>query len=109
MNSNFSRKEFWGQEHHKFVEPHFRLEKSARLINKLAPAGASTLLDIGCARAALKDLLKPSIQYFGIDVAIREPASYLHEADILESPIEFDGRHFDLVIAQGVFEYLGDV
>lgn len=106
---NFSRKEFWGQEHHKFVEPHFRLEKSARLINKLAPAGASTLLDIGCARAALKDLLKPSIQYFGIDVAIREPASYLHEADILESPIEFDGRHFDLVIAQGVFEYLGDV
>ena len=106
---NLSRKDFWGQEHQKFAEPHFRLEKSARLINKLAPSVPCTLLDVGCARAALKGLLKPGIEYFGIDVTIHEPASYLHEADILESPIEFDGRHFDLVIAQGLFEYLGEV
>ncbi len=106
---NFSRKDFWDQEHQKFVEPHFRLVKSARLINKLAPSDRCTLLDVGCARAALKGLLKPNIEYFGIDAAIREPASYLLEADILERPIEFDERRFDFVIAQGLFEYLGAV
>jgi len=102
-----SRKDFWGQEHQKFTTPHFRLQKSARLINKMAPSGHCTLLDVGCATAALKRLLKPNIEYFGIDLAIRDPAPDLHEVDIVDNPIEFDGRHFDFVVAQGVFEYLG--
>ena len=74
----------------------------------MAPSGPCTLLDVGCARSSLKQLLKPTIEYFGIDISIDKPAPYLHEVDILEHPIQFDGRHFDFVIAQGLFEYLGD-
>lgn len=99
-------RDFWSEEHQKFVEPHFRLQKSARLINKMASSGPCNLLDVGCARAALQPLLKPNIDYFGIDIAIAAPARNLKEIDLLDSPIEFDGRRFDFVIAQGLFEYL---
>ncbi len=105
---NQSTKDFCGQEHDKFERPHFRLQKSARLINTMAPSGPCTLLDVGCARSSLKQLLKPNIEYFGIDISIDQPAPYLHEVDILENPIEFDGHHFDFVVAQGLFEYLGE-
>ena len=105
--ANQSTKDFWGQEHSKFETPHFRLQKSARLINTMAPSDPCTLLDVGCARSSLKQLLKPNIEYFGIDISIDKPAPYLHEVDILRNSIEFDGRHFDFVIAQGLFEYLG--
>jgi SAM-dependent methyltransferase len=105
---NQSTKDFWGQEHHKFESPHFRLEKSARLINTMAPSGPCTLLDVGCARSSLKQLLNPNIDYFGIDISIDKPAPYLREVDILKNSIEFDGHHFDFVIAQGLFEYLGE-
>jgi SAM-dependent methyltransferase len=105
---NQSTKDFWGQEHYKFEAPHFRLQKSARLINTMAPSGPCTLLDVGCARSSLKQLLKPNIEYFGIDISIDRPAPYLHEVDILGNSIEFDGHHFDFVIAQGLFEYLGE-
>ena len=106
---NHSRKEFWDEAHENFVTPHFRLQKSARLINKMASSGWYTLLDVGCARAALKPLLRPNIDYFGIDIAISRPAPNLREVDLLASPIEFDGRHFDFVVAQGLFEYLEGV
>ena len=104
-----TNKAFWSQEHEKFAAPHFRLQKSARLLNKMAGSSACTVLDVGCARAALKPLLNPNIEYFGIDIAIDEPAPYLFEVDLLEKPIEFDGRQFDFVVAQGLFEYLEGV
>jgi SAM-dependent methyltransferase len=102
-------KEFWTDEHRHFVDPHFRLRKSARLINKMASDRPCTLLDVGCARAALHPLLRPTIDYFGIDIAIAQPAANLKEIDLLDNPIDFDGRRFDFVVAQGLFEYLEGV
>ena len=52
-------------------------------------------------------LLRSNIQYYGIDIAVHDPAPNLIEADFLETPIRFDGKRFDIVIAQGFFEYLG--
>ena len=54
-------------------------------------------------------LLHPNIQYYGIDIAIHDPAPNLIEADFLEAPIRFDGKRFDMVVAQGVFEYVGNL
>jgi SAM-dependent methyltransferase len=105
---NQSTKDFWGQEHHKFEAPHFRLQKSARLINNVAPSAPCTLLDVGCARSSLRHLLKPTIEYFGIDISIENPVPNLLEVDILQNPIAFDDRSFDVVVALGVFEYLGE-
>lgn len=102
-------KRFWSEQHQKFIDPHFRLRKSARLINRMASTRPCSLLDIGCARAALQPLLKPSIDYFGIDIAIAHPAPNLRELDLVENPIGFDGRSFDFVVAQGLFEYLDGV
>ncbi len=102
------KRDFWSLEHPKFDTPHFRLRKTARLVNTIAGAHESTLLDIGCGPATLARLLRPNILYYGIDIAIQEPRPHLLEADILESPIKFGDQHFDMVVAQGVFEYLAD-
>ena len=103
------KKDFWSQENLKYSRPHYRLEKSARIINRLARGKRCTLLDVGCGPAALRSLLRPDIQYHGIDIAIHDPAPDLIEADFVEAPIQFADKRFDIVIAQGVFEYMGGV
>ena len=54
-------------------------------------------------------LLRPNIKYHGIDIAIHDPAPNLIEADFLETPIRFGDKRFDIVLAQGVFEYVGNL
>lgn len=99
------KRDFWSAENLKFTEPHFRLVKSARLVSRLAGGRECSLLDVGCGPATLQRLLPRTIQYHGIDIAIHHPAPNLVEADFLESPISFGGKRFDIVLAQGVFEY----
>jgi cyclopropane fatty-acyl-phospholipid synthase-like methyltransferase len=101
------KKEFWSEENLKYSRPHLRMEKVSQLVNKLAAGRERTLLDVGCGPATLMSLLKPNIHYYGIDIAIQEPAPNLIEADILEQPIKFGDKRFDLVVAQGFFEYVG--
>jgi SAM-dependent methyltransferase len=103
------KKDFWSQENLKYSKPHHRLEKSARIINRLAQGKERTLLDVGCGPATLMSLLRPNIRYHGIDIAIHAPAENLVEADFLEAPIKFGDETFDIVVAQGVFEYVGDL
>ena len=102
------KKDFWDEENLKYSRPHFRMEKAARLINRLAQGQQRTLLDVGCGPATLRSLLKPNIQYYGIDIAIHDPAPNLIESDFLEEPVRFNDKRFDIVIAQGVFEYVGN-
>ena len=100
-------RDFWSKENLKFAKPHFRMEKAARIINAITQRKESDLLDVGCGPAALLHLLDENIHYYGIDIAIHEPAPNLIEADLLKTPIKFGDRLFDIVIAQGVFEYIG--
>jgi SAM-dependent methyltransferase len=100
------KKGFWSEENLKYSRPHYRLEKAARIINRLAPSENCKLLDVGCGPAALMPLLRPNIQYYGIDIAIHDPAPNLLEADLLETPIRFGDERFDIVLAQGFFEYI---
>jgi SAM-dependent methyltransferase len=101
------KRDFWSEENLKYDRPHYRMQKAAKIIRKIAGDRPQSLLDVGCGPAALKRLLPPNIDYYGIDIAIQEPAPYLVESDILESPIRIGDRKFDLVVAQGVFEYVG--
>ena len=101
------KKDFWSKENLKYNRPHYRLDKSARIVNRLARGKRLTLLDVGCGPAALMPLLRSNIQYYGIDIAIHDPAPNLIEADLLNTPIRFDDKRFDIVIAQGFFEYMG--
>jgi SAM-dependent methyltransferase len=101
------KREFWAEENKKHIPAHYRLQKSARIVNAIAGRRHCDLLDVGCGPATLMKLLRPNISYYGIDIAIHEPAPNLLEADILDRPIEFGGRKFDLVTALGVFEYVG--
>lgn len=102
------RKDFWKEENLNFDRPWYRLEKSARIITRLAGGAECTLLDIGCGPATLMRLLPSNVQYHGIDIAIHNPAPNLIEADIVDAPIRFHEKRFDIVIAQGIFEYVGD-
>jgi SAM-dependent methyltransferase len=106
--AQYYKRDFWRNENLKFNEPWYRLQKSARIISKLAQGRECSLLDIGCGPGTLGRLLPENVHYYGIDIAIRDPRPNLLEADILDRPISFDDRQFDIVIAQGVFEYLGD-
>jgi SAM-dependent methyltransferase len=99
--------DFWIEENQKHVPAHYRLRKSARIVNGIAGQEERQLLDIGCGPATLMRLLRPSIRYHGIDIAIHDPAPNLIESDILEKPISFDGKRFDLITALGLFEYVG--
>ena len=51
--------------------------------------------------------LPRNVHYYGIDIAIQDPAPNLREADILKEPVGFGGRTFDIAVAQGLFEYMG--
>jgi SAM-dependent methyltransferase len=101
-------RDFWLQENQKYAERHYRLQKSARIITTLAGGRERELLDLGCGPATLRGVLPANIHYNGIDIAIHSPAPYLMELDFAHAPIDFGGRSFDIVLAQGVFEYMGD-
>jgi hypothetical protein len=53
-------------------------------------------------------LLRHNIQYYGIDIAIHDPALNLIENNFLEAPIKSDNKRFDIVVAKEVFEYTED-
>ena len=92
----YYKRDFWSKENLKHIAPHYRLQKSARIVNQLAGGHECALLDIGCGPATLKQLLRPNINYYGIDIAIQEPASNLIETDILAAPIKFGDKQFRL-------------
>jgi SAM-dependent methyltransferase len=102
-------RDFWSQENLRYTKPHFRLEKAARIVNKLAAGKQCDLLDVGCGPATLARFLDANISYYGIDMAIGQPAANLLEADLVKSTIQFGDRRFGLIVAQGFFEYVGTV
>jgi SAM-dependent methyltransferase len=102
-------RDFWSQENLRYTKPHFRLEKAARIINRMADGRHCDLLDVGCGPATLARFLTDNISYHGIDMAIGHPAPNLLEADLVKNPIRFGDQRFDLVVAQGFFEYVGTV
>ena len=104
----YYKKDFWSEENLRYSVPHFRMLKVARIIRRLARDREVDLLDVGCGPGTLGTLLQPNVHYYGIDISIPEPAENLLEADILQAPIDFKGIKFDLVVAQGLFEYVGE-
>ena len=100
-------KDFWLKENLRYSEPYFRLEKCARIVNALAQGMNCDLLDVGCGPATLARLLQKNINYFGVDIAIHDPVPNLLELDFAQNEIEYGSRCFDIVVATGVFEYLG--
>lgn len=106
--ANYRKREFWIQENQKHIPAHYRLRKLARIVTKVAAGRKTDLLDVGCGPATLMKLLPANISYYGIDIAIHNAAPNLREADIVETPIRFDDKRFQIIVAQGLFEYLGD-
>jgi cyclopropane fatty-acyl-phospholipid synthase-like methyltransferase len=106
--AQYRKREFWIQENQKHIPAHYRLHKLARIITKVAGGRNTDLLDVGCGPATLMKLLPDNIGYYGIDIAIHNAAPNLLEADIVETPIRFGSKRFQIVVAQGLFEYLGD-
>jgi SAM-dependent methyltransferase len=106
--AQYYKRDYWNAESTKFSRPWYRVQKTAQLVSRLAGDRSCTLLDVGCSAAALRQVLRPGIEYYGIDIAIQEPAPWLIEADLLQTPIAFGDRTFDLVVAQGFFEYMAD-
>ena len=94
--TKYYKRDFWIKENETSVQPHFRLEKSARIINEISRGRECDLLDIGCGPATLMRLLRENVHYHGIDIAIHNPAPNLVQTDFLENPIRFRDQHFDI-------------
>jgi len=107
-NARRYKRDFWATENREFAEPHFRLNKVARIVREMVGEKECDLLDLGCGPSTFAHLVPENVHYHGIDIAIHDPAPNLIEMDLLETPIDFRGMKFDLVLAQGLFEYLGD-
>jgi SAM-dependent methyltransferase len=108
IDLHYYDRDFWGEENQRYSTSHFRLEKCARLVNRLAGSINCDLLDVGCGPGTLGRLLRPNIQYHGIDIALRNPGPTMIEIDITKEPIRFGDRRFDIVVAQGLWEYMGE-
>lgn len=108
MNEQSSqyKKDFWDTANLKFGEPWYRLRKAARVITRLAGDEECALLDIGCGPGTLGTLLPANVEYYGVDIAVHTSAANFIEADIVNTPITFNGKRFDLVSALGIFEYV---
>jgi len=104
----YMKREHWISSTDFYKRTYLRLDKCARLVNGLAGKGEVDLLDIGCGPATLSTLLHPNIHYHGIDIAIHDPSADLIELDVTTEEIRFRDRRFDLVVAAGLFEYLGN-
>jgi SAM-dependent methyltransferase len=104
----YYKKDFWSRENLNYSAPHFRMRKVARIVSQLAGGREWDLLDVGCGPGTLQHVLPANVHYHGIDISIPEPAENLLEVDILETPIDFRGMRFDIVVAQGMFEYVGE-
>ena len=102
------KRDFWATENRDFAIPHFRLHKVARIVRQMAGDQECDLLDLGCGPGTFGRLLPDNVHYYGIDIAINDPAPNLAELDLHEKPVDFRGMKFDFVLAQGLFEYLGD-
>ena len=107
VSQTYYKRDFWAEENLKYLEPHFRMKKAARLLNRIAHGRQCDLLDVGCGPATLMRLLDKNIRYYGIDMAIHCPAPNLIESDFTANQIKFGDKKFDVVLAQGVFEYIG--
>ena len=103
-----SEEKFWRRENLRFAEPHYRLLKLVRIIDKLTRGRQCSLLDLGCGPATLGRILPANVDYYGIDIAIQRSAPNLLEADLRNTPIRFGEKRFDVVVGQGIFEYVGD-
>ena len=100
-------KNYWINNTDFYKQPYFRLQKCARIVNSLVNGRQCDLLDVGCGPATLAEFLSPDIQYFGIDIAIHTPGPNFIELDIIENEIKFGNMRFDLIVAAGLFEYMG--
>jgi SAM-dependent methyltransferase len=104
----YYKKDFWSEENLRYSVPHFRMHKVARVIRRLTRDRMVDVLDVGCGPGTLGTLLPSNVHYYGIDISIPEPADNFLEADILKNPVDFKDMKFDLVVAQGLFEYIGE-
>lgn len=102
------KKDYWIKENLAFSQVHLRLEKCASIVNSLANGRNCDLLDLGCGPATFAKLLDKNINYFGLDIAIQDPAPNLCEKDLLEDEIKFGDKTFDFIVALGFFEYMGN-
>jgi SAM-dependent methyltransferase len=105
---HYRDRDFWIHENQMYAVPNFRLRKCARLLDQMMPGRPYELLDVGCGPATLRTLLPANAKYHGIDIAIRHPAPYLEERDFGREPIAMNGLTFDVIVALGVFEYMGE-
>ena len=104
----YHKRDFWAGENLKYAQPHFRMRKVAREVRRLTRGRECDLLDVGCGPATLARLMPAGVRYHGVDIAISDPAPNLIEMDIIEEPVGFRGKKFDVVVAQGLFEYVGE-
>jgi len=77
--------------------------ESAKFTANLIDNKSARILDLGCHRAYLKELL-PNSNYTGLN--IDKIAPYVEECDLNSNELHFADNEFDYVVATGILEHL---
>lgn len=103
---------YWDERGLAFQKVHHRLRIIREMFDRI-PGPVTTVLDLGCGPATLRQVLPPHVEYFGVDFAaaiveaFADPAHF-EVADFNVNPSCFDTKTFDVLICSGIFEYVRD-
>lgn len=98
---------YWDKETDKYLPVHTRLYRVAEEIKKALPQGGK-ILDIGCSRMTLKNILGEKFDYYGVDIVDNSTDIHYAQFDLNQDslsafPFKFK---FDAIVCSGVFEYI---
>lgn len=98
---------YWDQETNKYLPVHTRLYRVAEELKRYLPQGGK-VLDIGCSRMTLKNILGDKFEYYGVDIVDNPVSQQYAKFDLSADnfdvfPFKFK---FDAIVCSGVFEYI---
>lgn len=98
---------YWNKETNKYLPIHTRLIRVGDEIKKKLPNGGR-VLDLGCSRMTLKNIIGEKFDYYGIDIVDNQDYEKYAKFDLAKDnfqsfPFLFK---FDVIVCSGIFEYL---
>lgn len=108
MASNKEAFDRWEKDVDRYNEPHLRLRIISTIVNALKP---QKVVDLGCARGTLKQLLNHDITYTGVDFIspIDEINFPFYKCDFNSENLPKEIKDSEMVVCSGLIEYIENV
>ncbi len=108
MESNKEAYNRWKVDVDRYNEPHLRLRIISQIVNDIRP---QKVVDLGCARGTLKQLLNSDISYTGVDFIspVEEINFPFYKCDFNAENLPAEIKNSEMVVCSGLIEYIENV